>query len=163
MESSIGGELALRSLSIDDFSRQLGQGSFRDQHIEFRPTGKTATSIHGKPITQGKVIYYVNGEPVAVYPANSGGFRSSDSLVSGNDTRTPPGHYFGTNFHARTTRQVWFARELGLALISILFSIQIGPCFVCTQMVRRPDRKAAWRFHVARVNSVISRVALMAT
>src|SRR5207245_5434330 len=43
MESSIGGELALNAVRImDALSRQLGQGSFQDQHVEFRPTGKTS-------------------------------------------------------------------------------------------------------------------------
>ena len=87
-ETSIGGDQAFHRMQfVDDLSRQLGQGSFRDQHIEFRPNGNTITSADGKPITQGTVIYYKNGEPVATYPTNSGGWRSADSSVVGNDTR----------------------------------------------------------------------------
>src|SRR5581483_7434368 len=138
METSIGGEqatLTLQSVQIRDaLSRQLGQGSFRDQHIEFRPTGKTTTSLAGNPITRGKVIYYVNGEPVAVYPANSGGFKSKNSLVIGNDTRTPAGHYLGTNFHKRYD-------NAGMVREGVGFSLNLNPLFYTNRTLLRmhPD------------------------
>ncbi len=132
METSIGGEqatLTLQSVQIRDaLSRQLGQGSFRDQHIEFRPTGKTTTSLAGNPITQGKVIYYVNGKPVAVYPANSGGFKSKNSLVIGNDTRTAAGHYLGRNL-------ITDNRDLpsGMVREDVGFALQLIPLFYTRQ------------------------------
>ena len=138
METSIGSEQASHILQgmqlMDKLARQLGNGTFQDQHIEFRPTGKTATSRNGNPITQGKVIYYVNGEPVAVYPANSGGFKSSDSLVVGNDTRTPPGHYLGTNFHARYD-------NAGMVRQGVGFSLDLNPLFYTNRSLLRmhPD------------------------
>src|SRR5579884_2562775 len=138
METSIGGEqatLTLQSVQIRDaLSRQLGQGSFRDQHIEFRPTGKTTTSLAGNPITQGKVIYYVNGKPVAVYPANSGGFKSRNSLVIGSDTRTPAGHYLVTNFHKRYD-------NAGMVREGVGFSLNLNPLFYTNRTLLRihPD------------------------
>jgi RHS repeat-associated protein len=134
METSIGGELALRSLSMDNLSRQLGQGSFRDQHVEFRPNGKTFTSAKGNPVTQGTVIYYKNGEPVSTYPANSGGWRSADSSVVGNDTRTPPGHYLGTNFRTRYDKT-------GMVREGVGFSLDLNPLFYTNRTLLRmhPD------------------------
>jgi RHS repeat-associated protein len=135
MESSIGGELAFRSVQfMDTFSRQLGQGSFQDQHMEFRPNGKSITSPAGNPITQGTVIFYVNGKPVATYPANSGGWKSEDSMVAGNDTRTPPGHYYGTNFRTRYDKA-------GMVRAGVGFSLDLNPLFYTNRTLLRmhPD------------------------
>jgi hypothetical protein len=80
------------------------------------------------------VIYYVNGEPVATYPANSGGFKSGDSLVVGNDTRTPRGHYLGTNFRSRYDNTGMIRENVG-------FSLELNPLFYTNRTLLRmhPD------------------------